>query len=159
MANKGLSKSKYTKFRQCEKALWLRVYNPELAVEDPQMTARFQAGNEVGDLAMHLDAKSSSGDYHKDSRKFYVRSFATFTLWWRMIYDNPNMPALERFYSCILFIIKVLWLLPINICASIAFKNIKIPYYYTKGVIDGWIFLHSNEYKKIPPYVLRERNC
>ena len=58
MAPKGLSKSKYTKFRQCEKALWLRVYNPELAVEDPQMTARFQAGNEVGDLAMHL-----FGDY------------------------------------------------------------------------------------------------
>ena len=54
MANKGLSKSKYTKFRQCDKALWLRVYHPELAVEDPQMAARFQAGNEVGDLAMHL---------------------------------------------------------------------------------------------------------
>ena len=118
----------------------------------------YKVGVIYGDLAMHLDAKSSSGDYHKDSRKFYVRSFATFTLWWRMIYDNPNLPALERFYSCILFIIKVLWLLPINICASIAFKNIKIPYYYTKGVIDGWIFLHSNEYKKIPPYVLRNRN-
>ena len=54
MVSKGLSKSKYTKFRQCDKALWLRVYHPELAVEDPQMTARFQAGNEVGDLAMHL---------------------------------------------------------------------------------------------------------
>ncbi len=58
MANKGLSKSKYTKFRQCDKALWLRVYHPELAVEDPQTAARFQAGNEVGDLAMHL-----FGDY------------------------------------------------------------------------------------------------
>ncbi len=58
MANKGLSKSKYTKFRQCDKALWLRVYHPELAVEDPQMEARFLAGNQVGDLAMHL-----FGDY------------------------------------------------------------------------------------------------
>jgi hypothetical protein len=54
MVNKGLSKSKYTKFRQCDKALWLRVYHPELAMDDPQMNARFQAGNEVGDLAMHL---------------------------------------------------------------------------------------------------------
>ena len=42
MVNKGLSKSKYTKFRQCDKALWLRVYHPELAIEDPQMAARFQ---------------------------------------------------------------------------------------------------------------------
>ena len=62
MVNKGLSKSKYTKFRQCDKALWLRVYHPELAVEDPQMAARFQAGNEVGDLAMHLFGKSTGSD-------------------------------------------------------------------------------------------------
>ena len=52
--SKGLSKSKYTKFRQCEKALWLRIYHPELATEDPQTIARFQAGNQVGDLAMLL---------------------------------------------------------------------------------------------------------
>ncbi len=50
----GLSKSKYAKFRQCDKALWLRVNKPELAKEDAQSLARFAAGNEVGDLAMAL---------------------------------------------------------------------------------------------------------
>jgi len=54
----GLSKSKYTKFRQCEKALWLRVNKPELAKEDSQSSARFEAGQEVGDLAKLL-----FGDY------------------------------------------------------------------------------------------------
>ena len=49
---KNLSKSRYTLFRQCPKALWLQVYHPELAEIDAALQARFEAGNEVGDLAM-----------------------------------------------------------------------------------------------------------
>ena len=55
---KGLSKSKYTKFCQCPKALWLSTYKPEEAIEDAGAQARFEQGNEVGDLAMGL-----FGDY------------------------------------------------------------------------------------------------
>ena len=51
---KGLSKSKYTQFCQCPKALWLRTYKPEEAVVDASTEARFESGNEVGDLAMGL---------------------------------------------------------------------------------------------------------
>ena len=54
----GLSKSKYTKFCQCDKALWLRTYKPELEEVDEATEARFKRGNEVGDLAMGL-----FGDY------------------------------------------------------------------------------------------------
>ena len=54
----GISKSKYTLYRQCSKALWLKQNHPELAVVDPGMEARFFAGNQVGDLAMGL-----FGDY------------------------------------------------------------------------------------------------
>lgn len=50
----GLSKSRYTLFRQCPKALWMRVHKPESAVVDPSVEARFASGNEVGDLAMGL---------------------------------------------------------------------------------------------------------
>lgn len=55
---KGLSKSRYTTFCQCPKALWLRVYKPELQNVDEALQARFDTGNEVGDLAMGL-----FGDY------------------------------------------------------------------------------------------------
>ena len=48
----NLSKSRYTLFRQCSKALWLRVYNPDAATEDKALEARFEEGNLVGDLAM-----------------------------------------------------------------------------------------------------------
>ena len=30
---KSLSKSRYTLFRRCPKALWLRIYNPDTAKE------------------------------------------------------------------------------------------------------------------------------
>ena len=49
---KNLSKSKYTTFRQCPKALWLNAYKPEEAVIDDSLKARSEAGNEIGDIAM-----------------------------------------------------------------------------------------------------------
>lgn len=49
----GLSKSKYTTYCQCPKALWLKTYDPDKAAPiDEGAQARFEAGNEVGDLAM-----------------------------------------------------------------------------------------------------------
>lgn len=51
----GLSKSKYTTYCQCPKALWLRTYDPDKATPiDEGAMARFATGNEVGDLAMQL---------------------------------------------------------------------------------------------------------
>ncbi len=49
-----LSKSKYTRFCQCPKMLWLDTYRPELAEQDTSLQRRFQEGNEVGDLAKRL---------------------------------------------------------------------------------------------------------
>ena len=51
---KGLSKSRYTAFCQCPKNLWLKIYKPEETTEDPGVEARFEQGNEVGDLAKGL---------------------------------------------------------------------------------------------------------
>ena len=51
---KRLSKSRYTTFCQCSKALWLRTYKPEEAEVDEALEARFEQGNVVGDLAMGL---------------------------------------------------------------------------------------------------------
>lgn len=50
----GLSKSKYTLFCQCPKALWLKTFDPDKATVDPSVEARFAAGNDVGDLAMGM---------------------------------------------------------------------------------------------------------
>ena len=54
----GISKSKYVLYRQCSKALWLKVYRPELDVMDAHKEQIFINGREVGNLAMEL-----FGDY------------------------------------------------------------------------------------------------
>ncbi|MCQ2369823.1 MAG: DUF2779 domain-containing protein [Paludibacteraceae bacterium] len=50
----GLSKSKYTKFCQCPKALWLKSYKPDEEIIDPSVESRFLTGSQVGDLAKQL---------------------------------------------------------------------------------------------------------
>ena len=50
----SISKSRYTKYCQCHKALWLSVNKPEEAFVDVALEARFAEGNVVGDLAMGL---------------------------------------------------------------------------------------------------------
>ncbi len=50
----GLSKSKYTRFCQCDKALWLRINKPDEEQIDDATKRRFEQGNVVGDLAMGL---------------------------------------------------------------------------------------------------------
>ena len=55
---RGLSKSKYTTFCQCPKALWLKYFMPDVEVIEDNRQARLERGNEVGDLAMGL-----FGDY------------------------------------------------------------------------------------------------
>ena len=51
---KRLSKSRYTTYCQCPKALWLKVYKPDEATVDASVEARFESGNEVGYLTMGL---------------------------------------------------------------------------------------------------------
>ena len=58
------SKSKYCLMWQCPKLLWLSKFKPELKPEDPALQARFDTGNEVGDLAMGL-----FGDYTEVTAK------------------------------------------------------------------------------------------
>ena len=66
---KNLSKSRYTTFRQCPKALWLNSYKPEEAVIDESLEARFETGNTVGDLAMgYLGPYEEMTVYGQDGR-------------------------------------------------------------------------------------------
>lgn len=51
---KHLSKSRYTQFMRCEKALWLEVNKPEEAVITAAQQEIFNKGTEVGDLAKGL---------------------------------------------------------------------------------------------------------
>ena len=47
----GLSKSRYTQFKRCAKALWLEIYKPNEAVKDDATKERLAVGTKVGELA------------------------------------------------------------------------------------------------------------
>lgn len=55
---KRLSKSKFARYCQCAKNMWLGAYRPELEVIDSSTESRFETGKDVGDLA-----KGLLGDY------------------------------------------------------------------------------------------------
>lgn len=94
----------------------------------------------------HKDGKSSSGAYHKNDQKFYVRSKGSFILWWRTCYQTRSHKPLVSLIYCL----KTLWLFVVNCISAIAFRNVRIPYLYVKGIIDAWRFVHSTEYHQIP---------
>ena len=50
----NLSKSLYTKGIQCPKVFWLKKYKEILTPSDETALARFETGNEVGNLAREL---------------------------------------------------------------------------------------------------------
>ncbi|MGN0807238.1 MAG: DUF2779 domain-containing protein [Candidatus Coproplasma sp.] len=58
------SKSKYCSLWQCPKMCWLKKYKPEEYRIDPDVEARFEAGNQVGELA-----KGLFGEYYDVTTK------------------------------------------------------------------------------------------
>ena len=68
----NISKSRYTLFRQCPKALWLNTYKPELCVISDALQQRFQAGSIVGDLARGLFGKFTDVTSYNDEGKLNI---------------------------------------------------------------------------------------
>ncbi len=58
---RNLSKSKLLAYRQCPKRLWLEIHQPSLKSESTDAQARFDQGNEVGELARWLYDPEKTG--------------------------------------------------------------------------------------------------
>lgn len=119
----------------------------------------YKNGKKLGVLynsnVRHLDAKSSSAIYHSNLKKFYIRSFASYIIWYRTCFNLNSISIFKKTYTLFLFILKSIWLIPINIIASFKFKNFKVIKFYILGILDGINYVHSDEYKKIPNYILK----
>lgn len=115
---KQLSKSKYAKYCQCPKCLWMSVYKPEEEVIDPSAEGRFEKGTEVGNLAKgvlgpYVDVTVKRGDGSLDlsamiqntknliaeSKTIYVKlhslSKATTVLWIYFTAQSMDMPSMK----------------------------------------------------------------
>lgn len=102
----------------------------------------------------NLDAKTSSGGYHRSDKKFYTRSFGMFATWWRMIYSSRD----KKWLSVLLYSCKVLWQVLIHLLLGLKMMNVKVPYNYLKGQVDAWRYVHTETFKAIPSYVINKSN-
>lgn len=101
---------------------------------------------------LNLDAKTSSGGYHADVKKFYTRSFGQFSTWWRMIYKSRNHQMLSASSFCL----KAMWQFVLHVIIGIAKMDFRIPSNYIKGLVDARAFVHSDEFNDVPDYIINK---
>ena len=147
-------KKKVLKAVHFEDELWLDRMDFSYGDDAVESYKLFVNGFKCGVLydsgVKNLDAKTSSGVYHKTEKKFYTRSYGMFATWWRMIYTSRD----KQWLSALLFGLKVWWQLNLHVLLGIVKLNVKIPLNYMKGLKDAWAFVHSDEFKAIHPYII-----
>ncbi len=95
----------------------------------------------------NLDAGTSSTAFRKSPERIYIRTKASFMIWWRSIYRNGKDTAWSRALAAIAFGVKTIWLIPAMCAAG------KIGSYF-RGLRDGWKAVHAPEFNALPPYIL-----
>lgn len=101
----------------------------------------------------NLDGNSSSGAYRKSAKRMYVRTFASFAIWWRTCFKPGNTSVAEQSLTMLCYAVKVLWLGLVLSAASIALLNPQLIFQYVKAHCDGWRYVHSLEFSSLRPYV------
>lgn len=97
----------------------------------------------------HMDAQSSRTAYNLDPVKFRKRARALFLVWWRTDFDFGVSSVHNKILSLGEYILKFFWSILVNSAYSIAILSYKPLYYYILGNIDGYKFVHTDEYKKV----------
>lgn len=102
----------------------------------------------------NLDGKSSSGAFQLNPKKFYTRSIASFMIWHRTCYNLAGLSMLKRVGALFSYAVKSLWLLVVHAASAIYLRSPRVLYYYVKGINDGIRMLNTEEYRRIPNYIL-----
>ena len=97
----------------------------------------------------HMDAQSSRTAYNVDHIKFRKRARALFIVWWRTDFNFGENSAINKAFSLGEYILKFLWSILANAGYSIVTSSYKPLYYYIVGNVDGYKYVHSDDYKKV----------
>lgn len=97
----------------------------------------------------HMDAQSSRTAYNVDPVKFRKRARALFLVWWRTDFDFGGNSVFSNILSLGEYILKFLWAIIVNVAYSIATLSYKPLYYYILGNVDGYKYVHSDDYRKV----------
>lgn len=136
-----------------EDELWLErmefAYGDD-AVESYKIFANgFKSGVLYDSGVKNLDAKTSSGGYHSNVRKYYTRSYGQFVAWWRMVYESRD----ARCLSVLQFSLKAMWQIAMHAAIAVMSRDKAVLSNCIEGLCDAMAYVHSEEYKRVPSYV------
>lgn len=102
-----------------------------------------------GSGAVHLDSRNSSSAFRRNmARRMYVRTKNTFCIWYRSIYEPAPSPLTA---AC--FALRSVW----NATIAMASLRLTLIKNYFRGLRDGIHFVRSEAYRRIPPYILKQK--
>ena len=141
-----------------EDELWLEELSFAYGEDVALVNKVHRNGKRLGVLFLpvikNLDAGASSGGYKKSSDRMYIRSKATFIIWWRTCYDLLGESAFSKMLTACCYIIKAIWLFFVMCGVALLWLQPSVITNYVKGIYDGWKFVHSSYYRKLRNYIL-----
>ena len=100
--------------------------------------------------AVHLDGQA--GRRMINANKMYLQKKNLFVMWYRMIYDIQAKSSWEKFRCVMSFGWRCLFgifTLPLEV---IHYKKLRFFIDYFRGLLAGFRYVRSDDYKMIPPY-------
>lgn len=150
-----IKKSVYEKLSFTDE-LWLDKF--KFAYFDDQLESYkvFKNGYRLGVMfnsgIKNLDAQTSSGELKKGTERIYIRTKASLAIWWRTIYMTES--GIKKVVAAIFFMIKISWLFFLFFLYSLTRLSPKPINQYLKGLKDGWILVHTQQFNALHPYVI-----
>lgn len=102
----------------------------------------------------NLNAETSSRQFRHGGRRMYIRTFASFAIWWRTCYKTSLSHSLSQTLTATCYAFKALWLLMVAAAAT-PFILQALPQ-YIRGLVDAWRYVHSASFRASRPYVFLE---
>lgn len=102
----------------------------------------------------NLNSCTSSGSYRNAPDRMRLRTRAIFIMWWRTGYNLRTNSRMEKVLTALAFILKTMWMIFVMTGMSVVRRKSSYITQYIQGLREGWRFVHTAEYKKIPNYIL-----
>lgn len=104
----------------------------------------------------NLDGSCSSEAYRKNPERMYVRSKASFIIWWRTCFKSGDTAFFMQYLTVACFLVKSVWLFFVMCITALVTKRPGVVWQYLKGLTEGWNFVHSDEYRNIRDYIINK---
>lgn len=98
----------------------------------------------------HLDARATKRP--DISQKMYFKKKLLFVLWYRSLYKLKRNSNMDKFLLCLAFLVRAFVGLLSLLADTVRFRKANYLWDYFKGYYDGYRYVHSDEYKRIPSF-------